>query len=155
MSRTNENWKKMKTAPKDGSLIEIKSVRQTYPLRGIRMWDTIRGWVNPLTDDISSIDQDWIRWKNYSGSIDEYVKLHTTLFPDETDKELVERSTRESNQIDSSPFFKPETKLFNLEKWLQKTLIYWNLIQLVVIELSVILVLWYYGFIQFHIPHNS
>lgn len=64
-------WHEMDSAPRDGTVIELKNTYGLAPWYGLFKW-TEHGWEDAIQSGRTISDDDYINWRRYSGEIESY-----------------------------------------------------------------------------------
>lgn len=66
-------WNDIATAPRDGTVIEIRNDYGIAPWYGIYKWADGRGWVDATDDRKGTADGEFLSWRHYNRTVADYV----------------------------------------------------------------------------------
>ena len=70
---TDEDWKDIETAPRDGTPVELENCYGIRPTYSLCKWVNDQGWIY-VSDEGRGVDNGpWLRWREYKGSASEYI----------------------------------------------------------------------------------
>jgi len=71
-ARAND-WLPIVSAPRDGTVIELKNDYGIAPWYGLHKWVVGRGWVDATDDSRGCGDGPWLSWRAYEGNPAGYI----------------------------------------------------------------------------------